>query len=65
MLDGEGVTLASRPLLPRAGPWRDVVEVSDRHLTTDRAYYLAFRSDAGLREPAKRLFQWLLDARPG
>ena len=60
MLDGEGLTLGSRPLLARSGSLRDVVEVSDRQLRTDRGYFLAFRTEVGLRAPAQRLFQWLL-----
>lgn len=60
MLDGEGLTLASRPLLPRRGGARDVIEVSDRPLRTDRSYFLGFRPDRELAAPAKRLFQWLV-----
>lgn len=59
MLEGEGLTLGSRALLPRRGPLREVVEVSDRTLRTDRAYFLAFRPERGLSLPAQRLFDWL------
>jgi len=60
MLDGEGLTLVSRPLMPRTGAARDVVEVSDRWFRPDRAYFLAFRQDRELGAPAQRLFNWLL-----
>lgn len=62
MLDGEGLALASRPLLSRMLAGGDVVEVSDLRLHTERAYYLGFRPGHKLREPAMRLFQWLTGA---
>lgn len=60
MLDGEGLTLGSRFLLSQRGAGRDVVEVSDQVLLTDRAYFLAFRPERDLTPPAGKLFQWLL-----
>ncbi len=62
MLDGEGLALASRPLLSRMLADGDVMEVSDLRLRTERAYFLGFRPERGLREPALRLFQWLASA---
>lgn len=62
MLDGEGVALASRPLLSRMLADGGVMEVSNLRLTTERAYFLGFRSERRLREPALRLFQWLAKA---
>lgn len=60
MLDGEGLTLASRSMLPHMGAGRDLVEISDLVLRTDRAYFLAFRPERGLSGPAGKLFQWLV-----
>lgn len=59
MLDGEGLVLASRPLLSRLLADGEVVEVSDLRLRTERAYFLGFRPERKLPEPALRLFQWL------
>jgi DNA-binding transcriptional LysR family regulator len=60
MLDGEGLALASRPLLPKLLGDGEVVEVSNLRLRTERAYFLAFRPDRKLSDPAQRLFQWLI-----
>ena len=62
MLDGEGLALASRPLLSRMLADGEVMEVSDLRLRTERAYFLGFRPERKHGEATLRLFQWLTSA---